>query len=73
MLKFDGKEFYASADKEDLYEAIDAVKDTLFKEMNRSKNKKRVLKTRGARSVKKMMKGLSKRDPRTGTYAKKKK
>ncbi|HEY4478016.1 MAG TPA: ribosome-associated translation inhibitor RaiA, partial [Candidatus Paceibacterota bacterium] len=32
-LVLDGKKFYASADEEDLYEAIDAVKETLFREI----------------------------------------
>lgn len=67
----DGKKFYASTDEEDLYAAVDAVKDILFREMNQNKDKKKTLETRGARSVKKMMKGLSKRNPQTGTYSKK--
>ncbi len=69
----DGKKFYASADKEDMYAAVDEVKETLFREISQNKDKKKTLQTRGARSVKKMMKGLSKRNPQTGTYAKKKK
>jgi ribosomal subunit interface protein len=68
----DGKKFYASADKEDMYEAIDAVKESLFREISQNKDKKKTLQTRGARSVKKMMKGLSKRNPQTGTYQTKK-
>jgi ribosomal subunit interface protein len=68
----DGKKFYASADKEDMYEAVDAVKELLFREISQNKDKKKTLQTRGARSVKKMMKGLSKRNPDTGTYKKKK-
>jgi ribosomal subunit interface protein len=68
----DGKKFYASADKEDMYEAIDAVKELLFREISQTKDKKKTLQTRGARSVKKMMKGLSKRNPQTGTYRKSK-
>ncbi len=68
----DGKNFYLSVDKGDIYEAIDAVKDGLFKEINKEKDKKQTLYKRGAKSVKKMMKGLSKRNPQTGTYNKKK-
>ncbi|MBP6866597.1 MAG: ribosome-associated translation inhibitor RaiA [Candidatus Pacebacteria bacterium] len=71
-LVLDGKKFYASADKEDLYEAVDAVKELLFREISQNKDKKQTLKTRGARSVKKMMKGLSARNPETATYKKKK-
>lgn len=66
----DGQKFYASADKEDLYDAVDTVKDSLFRKINKSKGRKQTLKTRGARSVKKMMKGLSTRDPQTATYKK---
>lgn len=64
----DGKKFYAGFDKEDLYEAIDAVKESLYREISQNKDKKQTLKTRGARSVKKMMKGLSTRNPQTGKY-----
>ncbi len=63
-----GQKFYASADKEDLYEAIDAVKESLFTEISRSKDRKQTLFKRGAASVKKMMKGLSKRNPFTSKY-----
>jgi ribosomal subunit interface protein len=63
-----GEEFYSSADTEDLYQAIDAVKENLFREINKSKDRKQTLFHRGARSVKKMMKGLSKRNPFTSKY-----
>ncbi|MFN4181357.1 MAG: ribosome hibernation-promoting factor, HPF/YfiA family [Candidatus Paceibacteria bacterium] len=72
VVLIDGKKFYASSDQEDLYAAIDEVKEVLFREISQTKDKKQTLKTRGARSVKKMMKGLSKRNPQTGTYSKKK-
>lgn len=64
----DGKKFYASSDKEDLYEAIDNVKDSLFREINKNKDRKQTLFKRGAKSVKKMMKGLSNRNPFTSKY-----
>lgn len=63
-----GEKFYASADKEDLYEAIDAVKENLFNEISKNKDRKQTLFKRGAASVKKMMKGLSKRNPFTSKY-----
>ncbi|MBY0376718.1 ribosome-associated translation inhibitor RaiA, partial [Patescibacteria group bacterium] len=63
-----GKEFYSSADEEDLYQAIDAVKESLYMEINKNKDRSQTLLYRGARSVKKMMKGLSKRNPFTGKY-----
>ncbi|OGI95733.1 ribosomal subunit interface protein [Candidatus Nomurabacteria bacterium RIFCSPLOWO2_01_FULL_42_17] len=68
LIKIDGKEFYGSADKEDLYQAIDAIKDSLYYEINKNKDRSQTLLHRGARSVKKMMKGLSKRNPFTSKY-----
>jgi ribosomal subunit interface protein len=68
LIKIDGEEFYASADAEDLYASIDEVKNTLFHDINKNKDRKQTLFTRGARSVKKMMKGLSKRNPFTSKY-----
>src|SRR3989344_7175870 len=68
LINIDGKEFYASADEEDLYAAIDAVKDTLYREINKYKDRRKTLLHRGARSIKKMLKGLSKRNPFTSKY-----
>ena len=65
LIKIDGKEFYGSADKEDLYEAIDSVKDSLYNEINKNKDRRQTLFRRGASSIKKMLKGLSKRNPFT--------
>ena len=31
LIKIDGQKFYASSDKEDIYQAIDEIKETLFK------------------------------------------
>ncbi len=68
LVKIDGKEFYGSADKEDLYQAVDALKDSLYNEINKNKDRSQTLLYRGARSIKKMMKGLSKRNPFTSKY-----
>lgn len=68
LINIDGEKFYSSADEEDLYKAIDVVKESLFREINKSKNRKQTLFKRGASSVKKMMKGLSKRNPFTSKY-----
>ena len=65
LIKIDGKEFYGSADKEDLYEAIDSVKDSLYNEINKNKDRRQTLFRRGALSIKKMLKGLSRRNPFT--------
>ena len=63
-----GENFYSSAEKEDLYAAIDAVKENLFNEIEKHKDRKQTLFHRGARSIKKMLKGLSKRNPFTSKY-----
>lgn len=68
LIKIDGKEFYSSADKEDLFQAIDEVKDILYQEISKNKDRRQTLFKRGAASVKKMMKGLSKRNPFTSKY-----
>ncbi len=63
-----GEDFHSKMVMEDLYQAIDAVKESLFNEIERSKDRKQTLFKRGASSVKKMMKGLSKRNPFTSKY-----
>ena len=68
LIKIQGEKFYGSADKEDLYGAIDTVKESLFKEISKKKDRKQTLFKSGATSVKKMMKGLSKRNPLTSKY-----
>ena len=68
LINIKGEEFYGSADEEDLYAAIDEVKDSLYREINKNKDRRQTLLHRGARSVKKMLKGLSKRNPFTSKY-----
>ena len=63
LIKIDGKEFYGSADKEDLYQAVDAVKDSLFGEVSKHKNRSQTLLKRGGASIKRLLKGISKRNP----------
>lgn len=67
-IQIKGEEFYGSADEEDLYASIDAVKENLFREISKNKDRKQTLFKRGAASVKKMLKGLSKRNPFTSKY-----
>jgi ribosomal subunit interface protein len=67
-ITIDGKDFYSSADEEDLNQAIDEVKENLFNEIGKDKDRRQTLYKRGAKSVKKMMKGLSKRNPFTSKY-----
>ena len=68
LIKIDGKEFYASFDADDLYSAIDEIKENLFREISKNKDRQQTLFKRGATSVKKMLKGLSKRNPFTSKY-----
>jgi ribosomal subunit interface protein len=67
-IQIKGQEFYGSADEEDLYASIDAIKENLFREISKNKDRKQTLFKRGAASVKKMLKGLSKRNPFTSKY-----
>jgi ribosomal subunit interface protein len=67
-INLDGENFYGQSDSEDLYSAIDQVKETLFNEINKNKDRKQTLFKRGATSVKKMLKGISKRNPFTSKY-----
>ncbi|USN95090.1 MAG: ribosome-associated translation inhibitor RaiA [Candidatus Nomurabacteria bacterium] len=63
-----GKSFYAFSEKPDLYSAIDEAEASLTREIKRSKERDKNLFRRGARSVKKMMKGLTRRNPMTSKY-----
>jgi len=60
-----GDKFFSRSIKEDLYSAIDDVKEEVFREVTYLKDKKETLFRRGARSVKKMFKGISDRNPFT--------
>ncbi|MFA4975621.1 MAG: ribosome-associated translation inhibitor RaiA [Candidatus Paceibacterota bacterium] len=68
LINIDGKKFYASSDKEDIYEAIDEIKESLSNEIRKNKDRKQTLFKRGAFSIKKMIKGISKRNPFTSKY-----
>lgn len=68
LIKIDGQEFYAASDKEDLYQAIDEIKEELFRDVKKNKDRRQTLFKRGASSVKKMLKGLSRRNPFTSKY-----
>ena len=68
LINLRGEKFYGSADEEDLYQAIDKVKENLFREITKNKDRKQTLFKRGAASVKKMLKGLSNRNPFTSKY-----
>ncbi|MDD3662563.1 MAG: ribosome-associated translation inhibitor RaiA [Candidatus Pacebacteria bacterium] len=63
-----GEKFYSSSEKSDLYQAIDEVKEEIIRRITETKDKKQTLFKRGAVSVKKMIKGVSKRNPFTSKY-----
>lgn len=53
-----GKNIYVSSEREDLYEAIDEVKDDAVRELQSDKSKRVSLLRRGGAKVKNMLKGL---------------
>ena len=67
-ISVNGEEFYGESESEDLNSAIDEVKEKLYLEINKNKDRRQTLFKRGATSVKKMLKGLSKRNPFTSKY-----
>lgn len=67
-VNINGEEFFASAEADELYTAVDDVKETLYHDIRKNKERRQTLFKRGASSVKKMMKGLSKRNPFTSKY-----
>lgn len=60
-----GHKFFVVSEKDDLYAAIDEARESMLRELTSNKDKNDTLFRRGARSVKKMLKGLSKRNPFT--------
>lgn len=53
-----GKNYYASSEKDDLYTAIDAVRDDIIREITAGKGKRISLIRRSGARVKNMVKGL---------------
>ena len=67
-ININGREFYGESTHQDLYSAIDEVKEKLFNEIGKNKDRRQTLYKRGASSIKKMLKGLTKRNPFTSKY-----
>jgi len=63
-----GTKFYAFSEKEDIYEAIDIAKSEIIRRITDNKERKQTLFKRGALSIKKMLKGVSKRNPIDSKY-----
>ncbi len=57
-LKMAGKSFYAVSEKDDLYAAIDEVKDEIVHQITSEKDKSKTLTRRGAAKIKNILKGL---------------
>ncbi len=62
-INIDGEKYYLSSDANDINGAVDDVKENLFREISKNKNRKRVLFHRGARKIKNMMKGITSYNP----------
>ncbi len=54
----DGNDFYAASEKEDLYAAIDAVKDEIIREIKRKKNRRIFDMRRGQKIMKNVIRNL---------------
>lgn len=64
-MDINGKHFFAERETEDLYTAIEEAKEELIRQITNTKDRHQTLYKRGAMSVKKMIKGFSKRNPFT--------
>lgn len=60
-LRSKGKDFYVAVEKDDLYSAIDEMRDEIMAEVKKFRGKSETIFRRGARKIKNVMKGL---DPR---------
>ena len=56
-----GEEFYATIDKDDLYAAIDEVRDEVVREMTSSRKKALRLLRKGGQKIKNFLKGFGRR------------
>lgn len=65
---FNGDHFFAVSKKDDLYKAIDDAKENIVRVITQKKDRKQTLFKRGAMSVKKMLKGVSRRNIFTSKY-----
>lgn len=67
-LNLDGSSFYVMSEASDLPASIDESLNKMANELKNEKDKGETMFRRGARSVKKMMKGLTTRNPFTSKY-----
>ena len=64
-IEIPGAKFYTFSEKEDLYTAIEDAKEEIVRQIKTNKDRKQTLWKRGATSIKKMIKGISDRNPFT--------
>ena len=67
-IDMNGEHFFADSEQSDLYAAIDDAKEEISRTISSNKDRKQTLFKRGAKNVKKMVKGISKRNPFTSKY-----
>jgi putative sigma-54 modulation protein len=67
-IEISGNKFYTISEQEDLYTSIDDAKEEILRQITKTKDRRQTLFKRGATSVKKMLKGISKRNPFTSKY-----
>jgi ribosomal subunit interface protein len=60
-VSYNGQEYYSVAEAEDLYAAIDEVKDEITRELSSGKKKSLHLLRRGGAKIKELLKGIVKR------------
>ena len=67
-IEISGAKFYSVSEQEDLYAAIDEAKEDITRQITKDKDRKQTLFKRGSASVKKMIKGISSRNPFNSKY-----
>ena len=67
-VSINGEKFFTASEKSDLYKAIDDAKDQIINRIKNNKKRKNTLFKRGSISIKKMLKGISGRNPFTSKY-----
>lgn len=67
-ISINGTQYFTVSEQDDLYSAIDDAKEEIVRKITHTKDRKQTLFKRGASSVKKMLKGISKRNPFTSEY-----
>jgi len=64
-IEISGSKFYTFSEKEDLYKAIDDAAEQVVRNITNRKDRKKTLFRRGASAIKRMVKGVSDRNPFT--------